>query len=256
MDSLRKLGYTTLTIPAENVKPFTLLSRTARGVVGNLNDTLDEIWEPVNRAVPAVSEDFDMVEEISGFDNLNLNVQANFSFLQALTKLFSSNLLAALKFDRTNEIKFKLENPKINNISVIKLDAFLKDAKLSVSSDLLIKTIQNEELYVVTEILKAASFSIEKDMKNETGGEIDVPLKDIVNLDTNVSVKKGKNTLITYSGNKFLTFGFKAYKIICKGDARKIENLTFQLRATDDQVVYKGEEEFPGILLQNESVEL
>ncbi len=255
MESLRKLGYTSLTIPAENVKPFTLLSKTAKGVVGNLNDTLDQLWEPVNRGVPAVSDDVDMVEELSGFDNLDLKVAGNFNFLQALTKLFSSNLLAAIKLDRTSEIKFKLANPKINNVSIIRLDAFLQEAKLAYSSELLLKTIENNELYVVTEIIKANSFSLEKESNSETGGEIEVPLKDIVNLDANVTVKKGKNTLINYNGNKYLTFGFKAYKIFCKGDPRKSENRSFQLRKADDIDVYRSEENFPGSQLDNEFVE-
>ena len=256
MESLRKLGYTSLTVPAENVKPFTLLSKTARGVVGNLNDTLDEIWQPVNFGPPVLSDDVDMVEEVSGYDNLDLKIEGNFSFLQALTKLFSSNLLAAIKLDKTNEVKFKLGNPKINNVSVIKLDAFLNDAKLTVMSDLLIRTIENDELYVVTEIIKANSFSLEKESKNEAGAEIEVPLKDLVNLDTNVTVKKGKNTVINYNGNKYLTFGFKAYKIFCKGNPRKNEKVSFQLRKADDIVIYKDEKSFPGILLDNATVEL
>ena len=258
MESLRKLGYNILTIPAENVKPFTLLSKTSRGVVGNLNDTLEEIWQPVNRGLPVVSDDLDMVEEVSGYDNLDLKMQGNFNFLQALTKVFSSSLLANIKLDKTKEVKFKLVNPKINNVSTIKLDAFLQDAKLAFTSDLLLNTIEKDELYVVTEIIKANSFSLEKESQDEAGAELEVPLKDIVNVDANVTVKKGKNTVINYNGNKYLTFGFKAYKIIYKGDPRKIESLTFHLRKTDEVVIYKSEEEFPGIQLQsdNEFVEL
>jgi hypothetical protein len=57
MESIRNLGYTLLTIPAEDVKPLMLLVKTSRGVVGSLGSSIEELWEPVDLRPPAVSGD-------------------------------------------------------------------------------------------------------------------------------------------------------------------------------------------------------
>jgi len=255
MESLRKLGYTSLSIPAENVKPLTLLLRTSRGVVENLNETIEELWQPVNLATPAVSEDGDMAGQVSGFDTLDLKMEGNFNFLQALTKIFSSTLKASLSFDKNKKVKFKLENPKNNTISIIKLDAFLQDAKLNTSAQSIIERLQDGDLYVVTEILKAKSFSVEKGNAVVFKGEAEIPLKDVVDASLKTGIESEKETMIGYNGDQYLTFGFKAYKIFYKEDPGKGAP-SFRIREAEDIKIYRGEEKYPAQQLNDETVDL
>ena len=256
MESLRKLGYTSLSIPAENVKPLTLLLRTSKGVVENLNESIDELWQPVNLAKPAVSEDGDMAGQVSGFDTLDLKLEGNFNFLQALTKIFSSGLKASLSLDKSKKVKFKLEDPKNNTISIIKLDAFLQDAKLNTAAKSILERLQDGDLYVVTEILKAKSFSVEKGNAIEFKGEASIPVKEIVDASVKTGIGSDRETMIGYNGDHYLTFGFKAFKIYCKGDLERGEQVSFRIREADDIKIYRSEEGYPAHQLDDEIVDL
>lgn len=256
MESIRNLGYTLLTIPAEDVKPLTLLAKTSKGVVGSLGSSIEELWEPVDLRPPAVSGDVGLPSLLSGSEKLDLKVDTNFNLLKALTSIFSADASASFKLEKTGIASFELVEPKKNNINIIKLDAFLQDAKLRKEAESTIENLEDGDLYIVTEIIKAKEFTVEVEAELDSEAKLNAPIKNVVEAGGNVVLEKSKKSAARYKGDQYLTFGFKAYKVFRKKGIFSTNPGAFRIRLAEDIKIYKGEEEFPGEKLTAESIEL
>jgi hypothetical protein len=256
MESLRNLGYTALTIPAEDIKPLMLLLKTSRGVVGNLNSPIEDLWESVDMRPPAVSGDIPLPAMVSGSEKLDLKVDSNFNLLKALTSILSTDAAASFKFEKNGEASYQIVEPKKDNVNIIKLDAFLQNAELRAGSDSILEKLEDGDLYVVTEIMKAKEFIVEVESALDTSSSLKIPVKEIVDVSGNVVVEKEKKSVIRYKGDQYLTFGFKAYKIFRKKGIFSSKPGTFRIRPAEDIKIYKGEEEFPAEKLADELTDL
>jgi hypothetical protein len=256
MESLRNLGYTALTIPAEDVKPLMLLLKTSRGVVGSLNSPIEELWDTSEKRPPAVSQDIPLPALVSGSEKLDLKVESNFNLLKALTSILSTDASASFKFEKNGTASFQIVEPRKQYVSIVKLDAFLQFAPLLEGSDSILENLEDGDLYVVTEIVKAKEFVVEVEMEMDTSTSLKVPVKEIVDASGNVVVEKEKKSVIRYKGDQYLTFGFKAYKIFRKKGIFSSNPGTFRIRPAEDIKIYKSDEEFPKERLEVELTEL
>ncbi|HYJ37761.1 MAG TPA: hypothetical protein VEV87_04060 [Chitinophagaceae bacterium] len=256
MESLRNLGYTALTIPAEDIKPLMLLLKTSRGVVGNLNSPIDDLWETVDMRPPAVNGDIPLPALVSGSEKLDLKVESNFNLLKALTSILSTDASASFTFEKNGEASYQIVEPKKDNINIIKLDAFLQNATLKAGSESILEKLEDGDLYVVTEIMKAKEFVVEIEAEMDTSASLKVPVKEIVDASGNVVLEKEKKSVIRYKGDQYLTFGFKAYKIFRKKGIFSSNPGTFRIRPAEDIKIYRSDEEFPAVQLADTLTEL
>ena len=88
MESLRQMGYTMLSMPSTEITPLLLLVKTSAGEVGNLNAGIEDLFEPVNRALPVISEDIPLPSAISGTETLDLKNRQQPFTLESIDKDF------------------------------------------------------------------------------------------------------------------------------------------------------------------------
>jgi hypothetical protein len=87
-----------------------------------------------------------------------------------------------------------LVEPKKNNINIIKLDAFLQDAKLRKKQKVHIKNLEDGDLYIVTEIIKAKEFTVEVEAELDSEAKLNAPIKNVVEAGGNVVLEKSKKS--------------------------------------------------------------
>ena len=257
MESLRQMGYTMLSMPSTEITPLLLLVKTSAGEVGNLNAGIEDLFEPVNRALPVISEDIPLPSAISGTETVDLKIDSNLSLLKALTKIFSSNASAQFSLEQKKNVKFKLNNPKKNYVNIIKLDSFIQDARINTSAKSILERLKNSDLYVITEVVKTKSFSFEDEADSKTSAGIELPLKNIAEAKTDVDVKKDKARLIDYEGTDYQAIAIKAYQILYdKSSLFSDRPEGFRIRLADNIKIVRGEEEYPAKQLSDAVVNL
>jgi len=234
MESLRQMGYTMLSMPSTEITPLLLLVKTSAGEVGNLNAGIEDLFEPVNRALPVISEDIPLPSAISGTETVDLKIDSNLSLLKALTKIFSSNASAQFSLEQKKNVKFKLNNPKKNYVNIIKLDSFIQDARINTSAKSILERLKNSDLYVITEVVKTKSFSFEDEADSKTSAR-----------------------LIDYEGTDYQAIAIKAYQILYdKSSLFSDRPEGFRIRLADNIKIVRGEEEYPAKQLSDAVVNL
>jgi hypothetical protein len=251
------MGYTVLAIPTQNVAPLQLLVKTSKGVVENLNARIDDLFEPVNLAIPALSEDMDLPDEVSALESLDLNVSSHANLLRGLSKFLPADFSGSLTAGKDKKFSFKLNHPKKTYINQIKLDAFIHDAELNKSARGILEQLKDDDVYVITEVLKAKSFTIDEENANNTEASLNASVDKVVDVKSQLNMNREKSKLLEYNGETYLTFGIKASRIqYNRGSFFSSKPAGFRLRSADDIVVVRGEEEFPTETLNEEIVDL
>jgi hypothetical protein len=257
MDALRRMGYTVLAIPTKNVAPLQLLVKTSKGVVESLNARIDDLFEPVNIAIPALSEDMDLPDEISSMESLDLSITSHLNLLRGLSKYLPADFSGSLTAGKDKNYSFKLNHPKKTYINQIKLDAFIHDAELNKSAKGILEQLKDDDIYVITEVLKAKSFTIDEENANKTESSLNASVDTLGEVKSQVNMNKEKSKLLEYNGEHYLTFGIKASRIqYNKGSFFSSKPAGFRLRTADDIVVVRGDEDFPTEQLNEEIVDL
>jgi hypothetical protein len=211
----------------------------------------------VNKQPPAISKDVKLPAALNGMEKLNLHAEANVSFLQGLLKAFSSNASAGFSLDDKNNINFKLDNPRTNFIDIIKLDAFIQDAKINTDAKAILERLKNDDLYVITEIIKANSFILEEDEQSDLSAKVEVPLKQVVDAKGGVEVKKEKSRKIENTDGTYFTIAIKAFQILYdKPSLFSSRPAGFRIREATNIKIFRGEEAYPAKPLEDVIVNL
>lgn len=257
MNTIRQSGFTLVSLPRTDIRPLSLLLKTSKGVVERLNSPIKTLFEPVNRQPPSISKDVDLPSSLSGVEKLDLKTEANLSFLQGLLKAFSAEATASFSLKNKDSVNFKLTDAKTNFVDIIKLDAFIQDAQINKDAKTILERLKNDDLYIVTETIKAKSFVLEEDAKSDLSAAIEAPIKNIVEVKTDVDVKKEKSHKIENANDAYCTIAIKAFQILYdRPSLFSSRPAGFRIREADDIKVFKGEEEYPGKVLEEEVIEL
>ena len=90
------------------------------------------------------------------------------------------------------------------------------------------------KVYVITEILKAKSFSLKDDKDSSIKGSGGISAEPVGEAAVNLERKKDKNSLLDHTGTSDLTIGIKAQQLLYKEGK-------FALKNTDEvEVVREG----------------
>lgn len=257
MESLRQMGYTLLSMPSSEIRPLLLLAKTSRGEVINLHAAADELFLPNNVAMPPVSADVSLPASISSNEILDLKVDSNFSLVKGLIQLFSSGAKADFSLEKTKTVAFKLNEPKKNFISILKLDSFIQDATLNTAAKSILERLKSDDLYIITETVKTKSFSIEDASNTNINTGVTVPAGHIAEAGGSMDYTKDKKGMTEYSGDEYEVIAVKAYQILYNRPSLfSNKPPEFRIRAAENIKVMRGEEEYPANRLADEVIDL
>lgn len=233
MGYLKNAGFVMLTLPQSDVNPLQLLMKTSSGTVDRLNASIEDLFLPQTSAPPNVGGNKPL-PEVQGEEELDMRFSADVDFLKGLANFFNVKGSANLSYEQGRFFKIKLNNPQQNVVNIIQLAGFIKDSKVNDNAGNIVDNLEGNEIYVITEVIKAKSFRIERVDNEQTKGEVVVKAPGILDSSTNIDVGRKDSSDLNYEGGTPLTFALKAYRITASGGGWFSENVKYSIESARD----------------------
>lgn len=209
---LNKLGYNMVRLPREDIYPLLILSRSNDHL-----DTLGELSDFVIEAQPKpprIERDRG-VAEVSGLRTDRFELGVGLKFLERfLSYLGAKGVGLEAGFKGVDSIQFVYQNVLTDFIHPAKIGKYLLGVSPDVNSPFVEEINDEGEAYVITDTLKSNAFGITA--YDETGAKVDIDisaLKGLLSATPKIEISKEKKEGISFKGDSFLCFAFKAIAI-------------------------------------------
>ncbi len=248
MGYIKRSGFVMLSLPQGDVKPLQLLLKTSPGRVERLNAPIEDLFVPDTTAVPDISEDASL-PAIQGEEEFDMGIKADVGFLQGLANFFNLKGSASISYQQGKIFKVQLEAPLHNTINIVRLAGFIKDSRLNENAGSIIDNLKKDEIYIITETIKAKSFRVESANNKQFDASLKANVPAVAAASTETHVEQKNNTNLDYEGEKPLTFALKAYRIRYSGGGFFGGKVKYTIESDNDmEKVLEGEVE--GVALE------
>lgn len=243
---LTRLGYNMVAWPKTGLRPLALLYKTTNGVSA-VEANLQELFKTGDAAPPQTMEDD--ATDVEGSAELTFDAKAGINMLDwLLNKLHLGKLNAGVTLNESYEVSVVYRNVKEVKVSLLALDNYISTSIPATERINSFKEkLQNNELYVVNNIVKSNDIAVTISAKNGQDITTDVVVKGIIDANANVARKSNNAVELVYktAEDKPVVFAFKAQQIIY--DQQSFwNNKPAQFRIKDQVgVVLLGEEGLP-----------
>jgi len=212
VSDLNRLGWSVVRLPRENINPLLVLSKS-NGYLETLGELSDFVIEDQPKP-PEIIRD-QAVADISVLETDKFELGTGLKFLEKFISLVgASGLGLEASFKNAKSIRFVYQNVLTDFVHPAKIAKYLLSVTPDVSS-LLIEHIDEEgEAYIITDTLKSNTFGIVA--YDEKGAKIDLDisaLKQFLSATPHIEVSKDGKAVVSFKGDKFLRFAFKAISV-------------------------------------------
>jgi hypothetical protein len=216
MGYLKRSGFVMLSLPQIGVQPLQLLLKTSADTVERLNAPIKDLFVPDTTDEPDIGADTPLAA-INGEEEFNMGIKADVGFLQGLASFFNLKGNANISYEQGKRFKIQLDAPLHNTINIVRLAGFIKDAKVNESAGSIITNLKNEEIYIITETIKAKSFRVEDVSNKLFEASLQAEGPGLVKASAETHVAQKSNAAIVYEGTVPMTFALKAHRIRYSG---------------------------------------
>jgi len=233
---LNHLGYNVISLPRENVEPLLIIGGKKKKleILGPLSHFVEE-----PASVPPIKYD-QTTGKITSKRTSKLDSRMG---LELMNKYLSAMGAASGKlnagYEKAVQIEIVFENVLSDSVFITAIDDYLSSAKPKTKT-LLMDCINEEgEAHIITETIKSNSFGVIA--YNSSQQVLDLDVKGIQNLlggTGGINVSKDETAKVSYQGNKFLKFGFKAASFWVEEDVQGKAH--FRLKIDTDNLAMKG----------------
>lgn len=210
---LNQQGYNVVKLPRVGISPMDILGREA-GSIEHLGK-LTEIW--TSSAPPPRPKPPKNAASIEGRQTSQLKISIGLKLLSNILGGMGSQIPELeLAYSGASCLQFGFSSVQVSNISPFQIGKYLSQGDLETQNPFVAHYFQDDdtEAFVIFETLISNSISVVANDKAGIGLSVDIPaVQNIVGTNVSVSSVDDKNTIVTYTGNDFLTFGFKIFGI-------------------------------------------
>jgi hypothetical protein len=233
---LNHLGYNVISLPRENIEPLL--------VIGGKKKKL-EVLGPLSHFVlgasyvPTVKYD-QTASKITSKKTNKLDSRLGIELMNKyLSALDATSGKLNVGYEKAVEIEIVFENVLYDSVYITDIDDYLSSATPKTKT-LLMECINEEgEAHIITETIKSNSFGVIAYDKDKH--ELNLDIKGIQSLlggGSGINVSKDENLKVSYQGDKFLKFGFKAASFWMQEDNNG--EAQFRLKMDKGTLVMKG----------------
>jgi len=209
---LNELGWNAVRLPRENINPLLILSKS-NGYLETLGELSDFVIEDQSKPPEIVRDQ--AVAEISGLETDKFELGTGLKFLEKFLSLVgASGLGLEASFKNAKSIQFVYQNVLTDFVHPAKIGKYLSSVSPDVSSPLMEHIDEEGEAYIITDTLKSNTFGIVA--YDEKGAKIDLDisvLKQLLSANPHIEVSKDGKKVVSFKGDKFLRFAFKAISV-------------------------------------------
>ncbi len=240
MEKLFKdLGYQLLALPNSDTKPKDLLCKSGTDKANRMNASIDTLFvEGDNCKLPIVNPDI-MLPEFRGRQVLDVKTSFGAKLLNGLLQsLGVKEAGASAEWANTDKVVFSFKSMLENNIPLSGLDTYIHDAEVNPYAVNYKERLEQDDIYVITSILKCSDFSIENVDFSELGINASAAIPEILEAHANFKRTHTHKNGLFYTGDKPLTIAVKAVRIFYEkpwwADRSKAK---YRLQETEDLIV-------------------
>lgn len=244
-------GYCLLNMPTNQVQPLSLLTLQGKKLANTTSMTLSNIFIDSEEALPLASEDYLVSSGINKSVSVELSIDSHLSLLEGLLKFLK--LSAIFKLEKKNSVTVHMIDARRNSVREDQVDAFINGAKLNSKTPTFIETLKKNELFVITDILKCKKYSIENTAEKTAGGNIEGAAAGKTDAGAGFHASKKNEDSSVNEGDEYITIAVRAYRIKYVKDETTGQE-SYRIRKDEEIKIIKDDEDFPGELLQLETV--
>jgi hypothetical protein len=219
---LKNIGYNVVRLPREGVEPLTVIgwSKDSAQILGTLPDlvTGDKGVLPSPRSNAATN--------IKGQKSSSLKIGIGVSILNGmLAALGGGTLSAGINYTNARKISFIFDNVTSTLVDAIPVGSYLRDGDIDQTNPISLPFLTGSgRLLVIVDALKSNKISVQFESSNGVGASIDVPvISGAVGGKLDIDSTRASEGILTFEGDKLLTFGFKCFQIqLDKGELRMV----------------------------------
>lgn len=212
---LNKLGWNVVRLPKENINPLLILSKS-NGYLETLGEISDFVIEDRPKS-PEIVQD-QSVAEISVLETDKFEVGVGLKFLEKFLSLVgAAGLGLEASFKNADSIQFVYQNVLTDSVLPTKIGKYLSSVSPNVNSPFMDSIDEEGEAYVITDTLKSNVFGVIA--YDEKGVKLDLDisaLKQLLSVTPKIGLSKDEKKVVSFKGDKFLRFAFKAIAVWIK----------------------------------------
>lgn len=218
---LAQLGYSVVRIPREGIAPLNLIGRDRdRMQLGTLNQL---ITNPPG-ALPNVTAD-QAAAQVSGQASSKMKFGIGINVLgNVLGALAGTQLGIDAAYQKARTIQFEFKDVSYDSVAPLTMGQYLREAQIDSGNPVLDRYIIGKgQLYVITEILKSDSITVKAEGAAGSTAALDVPvIEKVAKGKIAIDLQNASSGIVTYTGPKQLTFGFKCFRVGIEDGEMKI----------------------------------
>lgn len=215
---LAQLGYSVVRIPRESITPLNLIGRDRDQMKLG---TLDQLLANQGGTLPEATID-QVASQVSGQTSSKMKLGIGINVLgNVLGALAGTQLGIDAAYQNAKTIQFEFTDVFFDSVEPLAVGQYLRDAEVDVGNPVLDRYVMGKgQLFVITEILKSASITVKAEKSGGGNLSLDVPvIQQIASGKLQLEASRASTGVVTYSGSRRLTFGFKCFRIgIVNGD--------------------------------------
>ncbi|HEY5771002.1 MAG TPA: hypothetical protein VIS75_00185 [Chitinophagaceae bacterium] len=244
-------GYCLLSMPTDQVKPLHLLTLKEKKVANTTSMTLSNIFTDSEVPLPLASEDYLVSSGINKSVSVELSIDSHLSLLEGLLKFLK--LSGVFKLEKKSFVTVNMIDARRNSVIESEVDAFINSAKLNTKALTFIEMLRKNELFVITDILKCKKYSIQNSAEKNVGGNLEGAAAGKTDAGARFHTSKKNQDSSVNEGEEYITIAVKAFRIKYIKDETTGQE-SYRIRKDDVIKTIKDDEDFPGELLQLETV--
>jgi hypothetical protein len=210
---LKQFGYSIFRVPRLSAQPLEVLLRGGKDLT-RLGQIADLVTSPL--PAPPVHRDDQPGVAIEGTQTSKINVSIAVSILGSFVgALGGSNLGLQSAFNRAKSVTFKYAGVKEDSIDVLLLEQFVKAGAINphIPPGTVAKLI-DDEIYVITSILKTNKIVVAAQAEAGTSVQLDVPvLQQAVGGNLKIGTEGAATSNILFEGQIAIPFAFQAVQL-------------------------------------------
>ena len=222
LNYLKGIGYNVVRLPKEGIEPLDVIgwSKDSAQVLGKLPDLIvgDAGSLPQSRTVVAAN--------VNGQKSASLKIGVGIKILDGMISALGGGTLgASVNYTNAKKVTFLFENVTSTLVDAIPVGRFLRDGDIDQNDPVSHPYLTGSgRLLVIVDALKSNKISVKLESSDGIGAAIDVPvIANAVGGNVGVDTARKAEGVLTFSGDKMLTFGFKCFQVsIVDGELRLV----------------------------------
>jgi hypothetical protein len=210
---LRKFGYNVISLPRGGIRPLTVAFLQDKRRLTELG-YLPEIWSsPTPPPQPMTGEG---VANIGGQSTDKLQARVGLDILSNLVQALGADPVGVeAQYGGASALAFHFTEVQRERITAFALGKYLARGKLSAGDPFVERYFRPEEqVYVVTEVLKSSGFGVSAFDASQAGLAVDLPaLRQVVSAKAAIQVESSSTGGVEFRGDVQLPFAFIAAQV-------------------------------------------